>query len=212
MSTEDLLELIREYPLPEGWYAHVPGLQEPANYGTKFETGIYEEQVKSGYWLPLHPFALHFFEHYHMAPGQLVPNGWRKLIGLIYLMYASGSMMLSRFEMARQVAAKKAQQKRDAIRAAEEATRPAEELSKRKADYLAQIKTLEKRLEWAKRRTTEEAKKAKEMFAKHFPDIPLGDFVMPAVASPEIAMPLEAGDAAASHPPEEGPSGDAPEP
>ncbi|KAK2979809.1 hypothetical protein RJ640_010700 [Escallonia rubra] len=73
--------LIREYPLPEGRYARLPGLGEPANYGTKFETGVYEEQVKSGYRLPLHPFALCFFEHYRMAPGQLVPNGWRMLSG-----------------------------------------------------------------------------------------------------------------------------------
>ncbi|KAK3042443.1 hypothetical protein RJ639_000167 [Escallonia herrerae] len=90
MSTEDLQDLIREYPLPEGWYARLPGLQEPANYGTKFETGIYEEHVKSGYRLSLHPFALRFFEHYRMAPGQLVPNGWRKLAGLIYLVQTSG--------------------------------------------------------------------------------------------------------------------------
>ncbi|KAK3007967.1 hypothetical protein RJ639_014055 [Escallonia herrerae] len=90
MSTKDLQDLIREYPLPECWYARLPGLQEPANYGTKFETGIYEEQVKSGYRLPLHPFALRFFEHYRMAPGQLVPNGWRKLVGLIYLVQTSG--------------------------------------------------------------------------------------------------------------------------
>ncbi|KAK3008830.1 hypothetical protein RJ639_014404 [Escallonia herrerae] len=90
MSTEDLQNLIREYPLPEGWYARFPGLQEPANCGTKFETGVYEEQVKSGYRLPLHPFALRFFEHYPMAPGQLVPNGWRKLAGLIYLVQTSG--------------------------------------------------------------------------------------------------------------------------
>ncbi|KAK2989287.1 hypothetical protein RJ640_015381 [Escallonia rubra] len=90
MSTEDLQDLIREYPLPEGWYARLPGLGEPANYGTKFETGVYEEQVKSGYRLPLHPFALRFFEHYRMAPGQLVPNGWRRLAGLIYLVQTSG--------------------------------------------------------------------------------------------------------------------------
>ncbi|KAK3036212.1 hypothetical protein RJ639_030368 [Escallonia herrerae] len=90
MSTEDLVELLREYPLPVGWYAHLPGLQEPANYGTKYETGIYEEQVRSGYRLHFHPFALHFFEHCHMAPGQLVPNGWRKLVGLIYLVQTSG--------------------------------------------------------------------------------------------------------------------------
>ncbi|KAK2987522.1 hypothetical protein RJ640_030191 [Escallonia rubra] len=90
MSTEDLQDLIREYPLPEGWYARLPGLGEPANYGTKFESGVYEEHVKSGYRLPLHPFALRFFEHYRMAPGQLVPNGWRKLAGLIYLVQTSG--------------------------------------------------------------------------------------------------------------------------
>ncbi|KAK3000823.1 hypothetical protein RJ639_020550 [Escallonia herrerae] len=90
MSTEDLVELFREYPLPVGWYARLLSLQELANYGTEYETGIYEEQEGSGYRLPLHPFALHFFEHYHMAPGQLVPNGWRKLVGLIYLVQTSG--------------------------------------------------------------------------------------------------------------------------
>ncbi|KAK3003045.1 hypothetical protein RJ639_018212 [Escallonia herrerae] len=381
MSTEDLVELLREYPLPVGGYARLPGLQEPANYGTKYETGIYEEQVRSRYRLPLHPFALRFFEHYHMAPGQLVPNGWRRLVGLIYLvqtsgyksdttdfmrvffeicfvkgvancpgwyyihsrhrllkggpksnkgwhsryffigrsdkgklpfdrewnpyckyfenpgkpapnnltkhilshiklrgglsineplseqqlewariiprtlvparaMYASGSEMLSRFEMARQVAAEEAQQKRDAIKEAQEATHRAEELSNREEDYLAKIATLEKRLERIKRKAAEEVTKArdqgirdfldknagdewlkkrtedgleiydlgftkaKEMFAERFPDIPLEDFILPAVASPskETAMPSEAGDAAASHPLGEGPFGDAPEP
>ncbi|KAK2996169.1 hypothetical protein RJ639_029538 [Escallonia herrerae] len=453
MSTEELQDLIREYPLPEGWYARLPGLQEPANYGTKFETGIYEEQVKSGYRLPLHPFALRFFEHYRMASGQLVPNGWRKLAGLIYLvqtsgykpdaidfmrvffemcfvkgvancpgchiklrgglcideplseeqlewakiippkpipaglqipspppaipsmssaeivpvemasgsgkspqggflgvlqkakgkrkekppsaelppiprkgrvtppersprileqvsidddpifrprwtlrcddlgmpdshvseqhllhgilprdkevfqtqthetfacsfaqaiytMYASGSEMLSRFEMARQVAAEEAQQKREAVKEAQEASHRAEELSKHEADHLAQIATLEKRLERVKRKAAEEVTKArdqgirdfldgnagdewlkkrtddgleiyelgfakaKEMFVERFPDISLDDFVLPAVISPsgETVLPLEIGDAAASHPPGEGPSGDAPEP
>ncbi|KAK3028926.1 hypothetical protein RJ639_039935 [Escallonia herrerae] len=474
MSSEDLVQLLREYPLPE----------EPANYGTKYETGIYEEQVKSGYRLPLYPFALRFFEHYHMAPGKLVPNGWRKLAGLIYLvqtsgykpnatdfmrvffeiyfvkgvancpgwyyiqsrqrllkggsksnkgwhsryffvgrsdkgklpfdkewnpyckdfenpgkpapnnltkhifshiklqgglsideplseqqlewariiprmpvpagavtpppattisstfpaesvslefppapkktrvispdhspqivkkvsveedpifcprwtlrsddvgmpdsqiseqhlvhgvlprdkkifqnqthetfacsfaqaaytMYASGSEMLSRFVMVRQVAAEEAQQKREAIKEAEEATRRAEELSKQETDYLAQIETLERRLERAKRRVAEEVKKArdqgirdfldgndgdewlkkraddgleiyeigfakaKEMFVERFSDIPLDDFVLPAVisSSGETVLPSEAGDVAASHPPGDGPSGDAP--
>ncbi|KAK3009890.1 hypothetical protein RJ639_012134 [Escallonia herrerae] len=463
MSTEDLVELLQEYPLPE----------EPANYGAKYETGIYEEQVRSGYRLPLHPFALRFFEHYHMALGQLVPNGWRKLVGLIYLVQTSGykpdatdfmrvffeicfvkgvancpgwyyihsrqrllkgrpksnkgwhsrylfvgrsdkgklpfdrewnpyckdfenpgkpapnnltKHILSRIklwgwlsideplseqqlEWARIIprqpvpaeavtsphvptisstfpaectplvytlvlipnslaemasGSKKATQggflgvlqkakgkrkekqpsaelppapkktrivekvsveedpifipdglftvmmwgclivrsqsstlfteggsaKREAIKEAEEATRHAEELSKQETDYLAQIKTLERRLERAKRRVAEEVKKArdqgihdfldgnagdewlkkraddgleiyelgftkaKEMFAERFPDIPLDDFVLPAVISPsgETVLPSEAGDAVASHPPGEGPSGDAPEP
>ncbi|KAK2999424.1 hypothetical protein RJ639_022724 [Escallonia herrerae] len=168
-------------------------------------------------------------------------------------MYTSGSAMLSRFEMARQVAAEEAQQKRDVVKKAEQATRRAEELSKQKADYIAQIMTLEKRLERTKRKIAKEVRKvdktrdqgirdfldgnagkewlkkrtynglkiyemgfmkAKEMFSEHFPDIPLDYFVMPAVVYTfgETAMPSEAGDAAASHPPKEGPSGDAPEP
>ncbi|KAK3042895.1 hypothetical protein RJ639_001168 [Escallonia herrerae] len=335
MSIEDLVELLREYPLPVGWYARPPGLQEPANYGTKYETGIYKEQVRSGYRLPLHLFALRFFEHYHMAPGQLVPNGWRKLVGLIYLvqtsgykpdatdfmrvfseicfvkgvancpgchiklrgglsideplseqqlewariiprmpasagavtphpaptisstfpaesaslemasgsgktpqggflgalqkakgkrkekqpsaelppapnkarvippdhspqivekvfveedlifrprwtlrsndMYMSGSEMPSRFEMARQVAAEEAQQKREALKEAEEATRHAEELSKQETDYLAQIETLERRLERAKRRVAEEVKKARDQGIRDFLDGNAGD-------------------------------------
>ncbi|KAK3023291.1 hypothetical protein RJ639_043641 [Escallonia herrerae] len=398
--------------------ARLLSLQEPANYGTKYETGIYKEQVKSGYRLPLHPFALCFFYHYHMTPGQLVPNGklpfdrewnpyckdfenldkptpnnltkhilshiklrgrlsideplseqqleWARIIpcmpvlagvvtpplvptisstfpaestppemasgsgkaaqgdflgvlqkakgkrkekqpsaelpllrrrqgwtlcsddvGMpdsqiseqhlvhrvlprdkeifqnqthetftysfaqaVYTIYASGSEMLSCFEMVRQVAAEEAQQKREAIKEAGEATHHAEELSKQETDYLAQIETLEMRLERAKRRVAEEVKKArdqgirdfhdgntgddwlkkraddgleiyelgftkaKEMFAKRFPDISLDDFVLPAVISlsGETVLLSEAGDAADSHPPGEGPSGDAPEP
>ncbi|KAK3015955.1 hypothetical protein RJ639_007332 [Escallonia herrerae] len=74
--------------------------------------------------------------------------------------------------------------------------------------------------EWLKKRTDDGLKiyemgfmKAKEMFVKRFPNITLGDFVMPAVVSPfrETTMPSEVGDAAASHPPGEGLSGDAPE-
>ncbi|KAK2972508.1 hypothetical protein RJ640_000755 [Escallonia rubra] len=364
---------------PKPWYTTDEN-SGPANYGTKFETWIYEEQVKSGYRLHLHPFAIRFFEHYRMAPGQLVPNGWSKLAGLIYLggpksnkgwhsryffigrldkgelpfdrnwnpyckdfenpgkptpnnltkhilshiklrgglsideslskeqlewakiipskpipagflipppppavpsvssvetiplakgkrkekqpsvelplspkktrvtppersprileqvsidddpifrpiwtlrrddlgmpdsqMYASGSKMLSRFEMARQVAAEEAQQKKEVVKEAEEVIHRAEELSKQEADHLAQITTLEKKLERAKRRAVEEAK---EMFAERFLDIPFDDFVLPTVVSPsrETAMPSEAGDAVASHLPGEGPSGDAPEP
>ncbi|KAK3004198.1 hypothetical protein RJ639_018604 [Escallonia herrerae] len=420
MSTEDLVELLREYPLPVGWYARLPGLEEPANYGTKYETGIYEEQVKSGYRIPLHPFALCFFEHYHMAPGQLVPNGWRKLVGLIYLVQTSGykpdatdfmrvffeiyfvkgvancpgwyyihsrqrllkgglksnkgwhsryffidrsdkgKLLFDRecnpyckdfenpgkrapnnltkhilshikllgrlfideplseqqLEWARIIprmpvpagavtpppkakgkrkekqpsaelppAPKKTRvippdqspqivekvtveedpifrprwtlrsndvgmpdsqiseqhlvhgvlpqdkeifqnqthetfacsfaqavyTKREALKEVEEATRRAEELSKQETDYLAQIETLERRLERAKRRV---AKEAKEMFAECFPVIPLDDFVLPTVISPsgKTVLPSEAGDATTSHPPGEGPSGDAPEP
>ncbi|KAK2993791.1 hypothetical protein RJ640_027669, partial [Escallonia rubra] len=90
MTREELEALIMEYPLPQGWIARVPELQEPANYGTNWETWIYEEQVRLGYRLHLHPFALRMFDHYKMAPGQLMPNGWKNLVGIVYLIETSG--------------------------------------------------------------------------------------------------------------------------
>ncbi|KAK3036710.1 hypothetical protein RJ639_030534 [Escallonia herrerae] len=93
----------------------------------------------------------------------------------VYTMYASGSEMLSHFEMARQVAAEEAQQKREALKEAEEATHRAEELSKQETDYLAQIETLERRLERAKRRVTEEVKKTRDQGIHDFLDGNAGD-------------------------------------
>ncbi|KAK2980078.1 hypothetical protein RJ640_000187 [Escallonia rubra] len=91
MTKEELEALLKEYPLPKGWIARVPELQEPVNYGIDWEMAIYEEQLKSGYELPLHPFSLKVFDHYKMVTSQLVPNGWMKLVGLIYLVKTSGS-------------------------------------------------------------------------------------------------------------------------
>ncbi|KAK2988025.1 hypothetical protein RJ640_011288 [Escallonia rubra] len=90
MTKESIVELLEEIPLPPPFSARVPALQEPANYGTDLETSVYEGQIRSGYRVPMHPFAVAFFNHYKMAPGQLVPNGWRKLVGLIYLVQTSG--------------------------------------------------------------------------------------------------------------------------
>ncbi|KAK2967970.1 hypothetical protein RJ640_019450 [Escallonia rubra] len=90
MTKESIVELLEEIPLPPPFSARVPALQEPANYGTDLETSVYEGQIRSGYRGPMHPFAVAFFNHYKMAPGQLVPNGWRKLVGLIYLVQTSG--------------------------------------------------------------------------------------------------------------------------
>ncbi|KAK3009511.1 hypothetical protein RJ639_014096 [Escallonia herrerae] len=90
MTKESIAELLEEFPLLPSFSARVPALQEPANYGTDLETSVYEGQKKSGYRVPMHPFAVSFFNHYRMAPGQLVPNRWRKLIGLIYLVLTSG--------------------------------------------------------------------------------------------------------------------------
>ncbi|KAK3015787.1 hypothetical protein RJ639_005442 [Escallonia herrerae] len=65
--------------------ARVPALQELANYGTDLEMSVYEGQIRSGYRLPMHPYAVAFFNYYNMALAQLVPNGWRKLLGLFIL-------------------------------------------------------------------------------------------------------------------------------
>ncbi|KAK3001822.1 hypothetical protein RJ639_021806 [Escallonia herrerae] len=75
MTKDSIVELLEEIPLPPPFSARVPALQEPANYGTDLETSVYEGQIRSGYRVPMHPFAVAFFNHYKMAPCQLVPNG-----------------------------------------------------------------------------------------------------------------------------------------
>ncbi|KAK3006821.1 hypothetical protein RJ639_017649 [Escallonia herrerae] len=90
MTKESIVELLEEFPLPPPFSAQVLSLQEPANYGTDLETSVYEGQIRSSYRVPMHPFTIAFFNHYKMASGQLVPNGWRKLVGLIYLVQTLG--------------------------------------------------------------------------------------------------------------------------
>ncbi|KAK3008903.1 hypothetical protein RJ639_013200, partial [Escallonia herrerae] len=84
MTKESIIELLEEFPLPPPFFARVPALQEPSHYGTDLETSVYEGQIRSGYKIPMHPFAVAFFNYCKMAPGQLVPNKWRKLVGFIY--------------------------------------------------------------------------------------------------------------------------------
>ncbi|KAK2980302.1 hypothetical protein RJ640_024134 [Escallonia rubra] len=93
ITKESIVELLEECHLPPPFFARVPALQEPANYGTDLETSVYEGQIRSGYRIPMHPFAVAFFNHYKMTPGQLVPNGWMKLVGLIYLVQTSGYLV-----------------------------------------------------------------------------------------------------------------------
>ncbi|KAK2999295.1 hypothetical protein RJ639_023869 [Escallonia herrerae] len=90
MTKEDIIELCGEFPLPPPFYAQVLALQEPANYGTDLETSVYEGQIKSGYRIPMHPFVVAFFNYNKIEPGQLVPNGRRKIIDPIYLVQTSG--------------------------------------------------------------------------------------------------------------------------
>ncbi|KAK3001660.1 hypothetical protein RJ639_021656 [Escallonia herrerae] len=286
MSTEDLVELLWEYPLPIGWYARLPGLQEPANYGTKNgqwkwknAEGKRKEKQPSAELPPapkkarvippdhspqivekvsvkedliFHPrWTLRSNDvgmldsqilEQHLVHGvlprdkEIFQNQTHETFACsfaqaVYTMYASGSEMLSRFEMARQVAAEEARQKREALKEAEEATRRAEELNR---DFGEETGTGQEARdqgirdfldgnagdEWLKKRADDGLEiyelgfaKAKEMFAERFPDIPLGDFVLPAMVSPsgETIMPVDARDAAASHLPREGPSSDAPE-
>ncbi|KAK3002910.1 hypothetical protein RJ639_019800 [Escallonia herrerae] len=93
MSKHSIVELLEEFSLPLTFTAQVPALQEPANYGTDLETSVNEGQIRSGYRLPMHPYDVAFFNYYNMAPAQLVPNGWRKLLGLIYLVRTLGHPM-----------------------------------------------------------------------------------------------------------------------
>ncbi|KAK3010232.1 hypothetical protein RJ639_010922 [Escallonia herrerae] len=88
---------------------------------------------------------------------ETAPLGLLHLINPIFVlqMYACKAHMLSRFKMARDVVAIEAQEKRDVVKQASEATLHAKKMSKREADHFTHIKALERRLERAKKKVVE---------------------------------------------------------
>ncbi|KAK1604641.1 hypothetical protein QYE76_028314 [Lolium multiflorum] len=51
---------------------------------------VYADALEAGMRLPLHPFYVMVLSHYGIAPGQLMPNGWRALAGFVVLSHFTG--------------------------------------------------------------------------------------------------------------------------
>ncbi|KAK3008395.1 hypothetical protein RJ639_013607 [Escallonia herrerae] len=261
MSTEDLLELLREYPLPEGvtncsgWY-YIHSRQRLLKGGPKSNKGWHSKYFFIGHSdkgkLPFdrewNPYCKDFENLGKPAPNNLTKHilSHIKLRGGLFIDEPLSEQQL---EWARIIPPKPVQAGVVTPPSAPtiSSTFPAEsapldsQISEQHLVYgvlprdkevfqnqthdtfscFAQAVYMECWDEWLKKRADDGLEiyelgfvKAKEMFTERFPDIPLDDFVLPAVISPygETVLPSEAGDVAASHPPGEGPSGDAPEP
>ncbi|KAK2982883.1 hypothetical protein RJ640_003539 [Escallonia rubra] len=179
MTNEDIIEFLEEFPLLPPFSARVPTIQEPANYGSNLETSVYEGQIRSCYRIPMHPFALAFCNHYKMAFGQLVPYGWRKLVGLIYLVqtlgyqvavhdfmrlyleaYCYSSQRHDMFEIAREVARNAEREKRESLAKINDLEKKIKTLKAEKIELFSKASRLEKRCEKFKKTEAEVGDKA----------------------------------------------------
>ncbi|KAK2995584.1 hypothetical protein RJ640_000060 [Escallonia rubra] len=166
MTKKELETLLKQNPLLGEWISLVPELQEPANYGTDWVICIHEEQLRSGYRLHLHPFTLKNVRPLQdgawLACAQWLEEVVAKANNPCDLkrtgmptMHSYDIQMLSRFEMAREVAAHKGQEKREVIAQTEEVVKRAQKLTKRETNLFGQVEVLEKRLERARKKAVE---------------------------------------------------------
>ncbi|KAK3029717.1 hypothetical protein RJ639_039126 [Escallonia herrerae] len=174
MSSEDLVELLLEYPL------HNPGKPAPNNLTKHILSHI---KLQGGLYID-EPLSEQQLEWARIIPRQPVPAGTvtPSPAPTISSSFPAESTPLEsqgqkeiKATKCRVAPAPKKTRKREAIKEVEEATRRAEELSKQETDYLAQIETLERRLEGAKRRVAEEVKKARDQGIHNFLDGNAGD-------------------------------------
>ena len=83
LFVSDLDRIRKRYDFPMGFSLAVPS-EEAHIYRPGFVT-LYEDAFIAGLRIPLHPLARDLLIFLGIAPGQLAPNGWRFLIGAIYL-------------------------------------------------------------------------------------------------------------------------------
>ena len=55
---------------------------------------FYEASFSASLYFPIHPTPKKIFNFYNICPAQLVPNGWKSMIGML-LLWLSGNNTLS---------------------------------------------------------------------------------------------------------------------
>ena len=68
------------FQFPKGTSIRLPRLGEKACNFAHGEVCLYEADFLCGLRFPVHPFIMHLLNEFQIAPGQLVPNAWRKII------------------------------------------------------------------------------------------------------------------------------------
>ncbi|KAM0918535.1 hypothetical protein ACQ4PT_009038 [Festuca glaucescens] len=88
-TPETLRAICRKYSIPDDFTPVIAGDRSP-RAPPPGSVVVYADALEAGMRLPLHPFYVTVLSHYGIAPGQLMPNGWRALAGFVVLSHFTG--------------------------------------------------------------------------------------------------------------------------
>lgn len=89
-GADDVSRLSSQYSIPVEFEIRIPGEADRANDPGPGQLCLYEESLKAGLRLPLHPFVVGVLRGFHLAPAQLAPNAWRCIFAMLVAAYEKG--------------------------------------------------------------------------------------------------------------------------
>ena len=95
LELRHLKSIRKRFQFPEGVVIRLPHPNEKACTFARGEMSFYEATFSCGLRFPIHPFIMQLLSVLNIAPGQLVPNAWRMIIGcmLIWVSFHDGDMI-----------------------------------------------------------------------------------------------------------------------
>uniref|UniRef100_A0ACD5YPF7 Uncharacterized protein n=1 Tax=Avena sativa TaxID=4498 RepID=A0ACD5YPF7_AVESA len=89
-SRKTLRDICKRYRIPNDFAPVLAGDLSSCSPPPPGSVCVYVDALEAGMRLPLHPFYGEVFSHFGIAPGQLVPNTWRALVGFVVLSHFAG--------------------------------------------------------------------------------------------------------------------------
>ncbi|CAM0880709.1 unnamed protein product [Alopecurus aequalis] len=83
-------ELCRKHSVPEAYTARPAGDRPACTPPPEGAVCVYADALEAGMRVPLHRFFCEVLNHFGLAPSQLMPNGWRILVGFVVLCHDAG--------------------------------------------------------------------------------------------------------------------------
>ena len=85
LESRHLKSIRKRFQFPEGIAIRLPLPNEKACTFAHDEVSFYESTFSYGLRFPVHPFIMQLLFALNVAPGQLVPNTWRTIIGCMLI-------------------------------------------------------------------------------------------------------------------------------
>ncbi|XP_077227884.1 uncharacterized protein LOC143860911 [Tasmannia lanceolata] len=88
----DIKRLRMKYHVPSSVSLRIP---KPSQWACDEYAGlsVYEDMFRAGFRFPVHEFFVRVLNYYGVSPAQIVPNGWRSMVGFAFLVWKLGKRL-----------------------------------------------------------------------------------------------------------------------